>query len=184
MRRIVVAAIIAGIVLAIGLILLGLMGDFLVDWAWFSAVHYPGIFWTVVGATATLFFAAFLGSAALVGLNGLLAVQFSNRGIRVQPAAFDWRSVKAHNLSELLRLMPRHVSLLRLAVGLAFLLAILIAAIEVSNWDVALRFIYGVPHGHNDPLFGKEISFYLFSLPAYVALKNWMLLASGVLGPG
>jgi uncharacterized protein len=107
MRRIVVAAIIAGIVLAIGLILLGLMGDFLVDWAWFSAVHYPGIFWTVVGAKATLFFAAFLGSAALVGLNGLLAVQLSNRGIRVQPAAFDWRSVKAHNLSELLRLMPR-----------------------------------------------------------------------------
>jgi uncharacterized membrane protein (UPF0182 family) len=130
MRRIVVAAIIAGIVLAIGLILLGLMGDFLVDWAWFSAVHYPGIFWTVVGAKATLFFTAFLGSSALVGLNGLLAVQLSNRGIRVQPAAFDWRSVKAHNLSELLRLMPRHVSLLRLAVGLAFLLAILIAALR------------------------------------------------------
>jgi hypothetical protein len=52
MRRIVVAAIIAGIVLAVGLILLGLMGGFLVDWAWFSAVRYPGIFWTVVGAKA------------------------------------------------------------------------------------------------------------------------------------
>ena len=30
--------------------------------------------------------------------------------------------------------------------------------------------------GKDDPLFGKDIGFYLFSLPAYVALKNWMVL--------
>ena len=39
-----------------------------------------------------------------------------------------------------------------------------------------LRFIYQVPYGQNDPLFGKDIGFYLFSLPVYVALKNWMVL--------
>ena len=47
---------------------------------------------------------------------------------------------------------------------------------ETGNWDLILRFIYQVPYGQNDPLFGKDIGFYLFSLPAYVALKNWMLL--------
>jgi hypothetical protein len=36
----VVAAIIAAIVLVVGLPLLGLVGDFLVDWARFSAVGY------------------------------------------------------------------------------------------------------------------------------------------------
>ena len=39
-----------------------------------------------------------------------------------------------------------------------------------------LRFIYQVPYGRNDPLFGKDIGFYLFSLPVWIALKNWMLL--------
>src|SRR6266487_415965 len=79
MRAIVVAVIIAGIVLAVGLILLGLAGDFLVDWAWFSAVGYPGVFWTVVTTKAIVFLAAFAGSAALLGLNGSLASRFSGQ---------------------------------------------------------------------------------------------------------
>ena len=33
-----------------------------------------------------------------------------------------------------------------------------------------------MPYGQSDPLYGKDIGFYLFSLPAYVAIKNWMLL--------
>jgi len=33
-----------------------------------------------------------------------------------------------------------------------------------------------VPYGATDPLYGNDISFYLFSLPAYIAIKNWMLL--------
>ena len=33
-----------------------------------------------------------------------------------------------------------------------------------------------VPYGQSDPLYERDISFYLFSLPAYVALKNWMVL--------
>ena len=63
-----------------------------------------------------------------------------------------------------------------LVAGAAILLGLLSAAIEISNWDTVLRFLYQVPYGENDPVFGKDIGFYLFSLPAYVALKNWLLL--------
>ena len=52
----------------------------------------------------------------------------------------------------------------------------MIAAGETGNWDLVLRFIHQAPYGQSDPLYGKDIGFYLFSLPAYVALKNWMLL--------
>jgi uncharacterized membrane protein (UPF0182 family) len=176
MRAVVVAAIIAAIVLVVGLTLLGLVGDFLVDWAWFSAVGYPGVFWTVVTAKAIVFLAAFAGSAAFLGLNGSLASRFSGRARHVQPAAFDWQSVRGYTLSELLRLMPRHARWPLLVTAAGGILAILIAAIEVSNWDVFLRFFYQVPYGRNDPVYGKEIGFYLFSLPAYVVLKNWLLL--------
>jgi uncharacterized membrane protein (UPF0182 family) len=55
-------------------------------------------------------------------------------------------------------------------------LAALIALGEAGNWDVVLRFIRQAPYGQTDPLYEKDIGFYLFSLPAYVALKNWMLL--------
>jgi uncharacterized membrane protein (UPF0182 family) len=39
-----------------------------------------------------------------------------------------------------------------------------------------LQFLYHVPYGTNDPLYDKDIGFYLFALPAYVVIKNWMLL--------
>jgi uncharacterized membrane protein (UPF0182 family) len=186
MRAVVVAAIIAAIVLVVGLTLLGLVGDFLVDWAWFSAVGYPGVFWTVVGARATVFSAAFAGSAAFLVLNGSLASRFSGRARRVQAPAFDWQSVRGYTLPDLLRLMPRHARWPLLVTAAGGILAILIAAVEVSNWDVFLRFFYHVPYGRNDPVYGKDIGFYLFSLPAYVVLKNWLLLtlAAGALLAG
>src|SRR6266496_5672298 len=186
MRAIVVAVIIAAIVLVSGLILLGLVGDFLVDWAWFSAVGYLSIFWTILGAKGVIFFAVFVGSSAFLWLNGSLASRFCNRGKYVPPAPFEWQSVRGHTLAELLRLMPRHVAWPRLVAGVAGILGILIAATEVSSWDVFLRFFYHVPYGRNDPVYGKEIGFYLFSLPAYVVLKNWLLLtlATGALLAG
>src|SRR5436190_1672633 len=177
MRAVVVAAIIAAIVLVVGLILLGLTGDFLVDWAWFLAVGYPSVFWTLVGAKAIVFLAVFVGSAAFLGLNGFLASRFSGRTRHIQPIAFDWQTVRAYTLPDLLRLVSRHERWTRLATAAGTILAILIATTEVSNWDVFLRFFYHVPYGHNDPVFGREISFYLFSLPAYVALKNWFLIS-------
>jgi uncharacterized protein len=62
-----------------------------------------------------------------------------------------------------------------LILAIAIVLALLIAMGESGRWDLILRFIYQAPFGRNDPLFDKDIGFYLFSLPLYVALKNWLL---------
>ena len=48
-RTAVAGLIIAAIVLAIFLILLGLVGDVLVDWMWFSAIGYLRVFGTTMG---------------------------------------------------------------------------------------------------------------------------------------
>ena len=63
-----------------------------------------------------------------------------------------------------------------LILAAALVVALLIAMSEIGKWELVLRFIYQVPYGQNDPLFGKDIAFYLFSLPVYSALKNWMVL--------
>jgi len=60
--------------------------------------------------------------------------------------------------------------------GGAGLLALLVAAAEVGHWGAILQFFYRVPYGADDPLFNNDISFYLFVLPAYILVKNWMLL--------
>jgi hypothetical protein len=37
-----------------------LLGDFLVDWLWFSAIGYLNVFWTIIIAEAEVFFSVFL----------------------------------------------------------------------------------------------------------------------------
>ena len=49
-RNAVVGLIVTAIIAAVCLILLGLIGDFLVDWMWFSAIGYSQVFWTTVAA--------------------------------------------------------------------------------------------------------------------------------------
>ena len=58
---------VAVIVILACLIVLGLASSFLVDWAWFSAIGYLNVFWTILGGKAVLFFTVFVGSAFLSG---------------------------------------------------------------------------------------------------------------------
>jgi len=74
-RGAVVVLIIAAIVLSICLILLGLTGDFLVDWLWFSKIGYLGV-WTTIAAEAEVFFAVFTGTAIILMVNGSIAPRF------------------------------------------------------------------------------------------------------------
>ena len=62
MRRIGLA--LALVVVVISLIGLALTTDFLVDWAWFSAVGYVSVYWTILGTKLVLFGLAFVASTA------------------------------------------------------------------------------------------------------------------------
>src|ERR1700731_3090976 len=64
---------VAVIVIVACFIVLGLTSDFLVDWAWFSAIGYLDVFGTILGGKAVLFFAVFAGSAILLWVNGSLS---------------------------------------------------------------------------------------------------------------
>jgi uncharacterized protein len=171
---------VTGVVIAACLIALSLASDFLVDLIWFSAVGYLDIFWTMFGSKVVLFFAVFMGSTVFLWVNGALAVRFAQRRGHLLPIPFDQgpAAVWTHTetLPELVRRLSVRLSWRLLIAGVALVLGALIAAGEVRNWDLVLRFIHQVPYGQSDPLYGKDIGFYFFSLPAYVALKNWMLL--------
>ena len=162
-------------IVVLGLILLGRAGNTLVDWLWFSSVGYEGVFWTIFTARTALFLAVFAVSTGAFWLSGALALRFAR-----QPAAWPARAAFSAGTSQspmqLIGYVSPHVSGRFLVAGAAVLLGLLTAAIELSNWEVALRFLHQVPYGESDPVFGKDIGFYLFSLPAYLALKNGLLL--------
>lgn len=171
----VVRLILATIAIVICLILLALASDFLVDWLWFSSVGYLQIFWTTIGAKVATFAAAWTGTALILGVNGCLALRLAGKRSTQVAAAPVWQvagSAPPDPFAQLLDRLPWSA----IVAGGAALLALLVAAAEVGYWGIFLRYLYQAPYGADDPLFNKDLGFYLFSLPAYVLIKNWILL--------
>ena len=170
--KLIAVALIGGI----SLIMLGLASDFLVDWLWFSSIGYLPVFLTSIGTKALVFFVVLTATAVILWLNGLLAVRFARQQPTQSVAASAWNPTAGTLQHHLFALMHDRLTWSRVVALGAGLLALLVAAAEVGNWGIFLQFLYRVPYGADDPLFHKDIGFYIFSLPAYIRIKNWMLL--------
>src|SRR5262245_48943617 len=158
------------------LILLELVASFLVDWLWFSAVGYLDIFWIRIVAEAEIFIVVFIATSIILWANGSLALRFSQSQWEKDVTDDELKSAGTATLPETLDSTRRWLPW-RLVIPLvAGLLAMLVAWGEVANWSVFLRFLYQEPYWASDPLYNKDIGFYLFTLPTYVAIKNWMLI--------
>jgi len=155
---------------------LGRSASVVVDWAWFSSIGYVGVFWTAFVTKALLFVVVFGVSALLLWANAALAYRFAARpGLRL-PAVFDPGVATFQAFpGPLAGLQPSPFVWRLIIVAVALVLGLLIAMGETGRWDLVLRFLYQAPYGQIDPLFEKDIGFYLFSLPILVALKNWLL---------
>jgi hypothetical protein len=163
--------IIAVVVLVVFLWLVRGAGEVLVDWLWFSSVGYLQVFWTSLAAEAAVFGGVFTATAVVLWLNGWLARRLARRPSTPPATVIGWQAP------------PDPFALLRdrlpwphIIAGGAALLALFVAAGEAGEWPTLLRYLYHVPYGSNDPLYGKDIGFYLFSLPAYIEIKNWIML--------
>src|SRR5208337_2008682 len=170
-----------GVLIAIVVLLfaLGRISSVVVNWAWFSSIGYVSIFWTAFATKAALFLVVFAVSTLLLWANATLAFRFASRPRPRLPAAFGpgFATLQASPgpWAQSYGLQPSPLVWRLLILAVAVILGLLIALGETGRWDLILRFIYQAPYGRNDPLFDKDIGFYLFSLPVYVAVKNWLL---------
>jgi uncharacterized membrane protein (UPF0182 family) len=170
-RSVLAGWIVAAIVITIFWSLLRLASDVLVDWLWFSSVGYLQVFWTMLAAEAAVFTAVFTATFVVLWLNGWLALRLARRLSPPDVTAFAWQPP-----SNPLALLRERLPWPKIVAGVAALIAVLVAAGEAGDWPTLLQYLYGVPFGSNDPLYGKDIGFYLFALPAYIQVKNWILL--------
>ncbi|MBI2875808.1 MAG: UPF0182 family protein [Candidatus Tectomicrobia bacterium] len=157
------------LVLALGMLLLGGEGVRLyTDWLWFREVGYTGVFvkilWTQVGLAA----AAGLLTALFLWLN----LSWATR------PGMDRVPVLVEELEELWEAphwsqWTTYRKPLILTASLAF--GLLIGAQAAGAWEVWLRYLGATPFGQKDPLFGREIGFYVFTLPLWRQLHSWWM---------
>ena len=172
---------VTAVVIVASLIALNLTSDFLVDLIWFSTVGYRQVFWTIFGSKVGLFFTVFVVSTIFLWVNGTLALRSIRRQGRLVPVPFDQGSptgwTPAGTLPEWIRRVSVLLSWHWLIAGVAVLLGVLIAVIELPNWDVVLRFIYQVPYGESDP--GVRQGHWLLSVFASGVCRAQELDAAG-----
>jgi uncharacterized membrane protein (UPF0182 family) len=157
LRRIMIW-VLAGVFLT--LIVVPWLASFATDWLWFNEIGFQSVFVTsliwrvglfVLGAAFAFLY--FYGNVRIArGAGTGFPVLYLNRG--------DGVSVDVSRM------------LTRLFLPAAVVLAFLTAVSATASWLEVVKGFNGVPIGTRDPLFGRDISFYLFKLP----------LISGVLG--
>ena len=139
--------------------------DLLTEWLWFSEVEYTGIFMVNLGTKLTLGAVVFLLAFAGLALNFRLALRRFRQPYTLFPGNGEIQAVV---------LTPQQ--LLRLATGVAALMALFLGAFASNEWLTWLQFRNAVPFDQADPLFGRDIGFYIFSLP-FIDLVRYLALA-------
>lgn len=163
LRRAVIIAIILVIVFGVG----GFLSRIWTEYLWYQEVGYTSVFWTPVWARlcvglffAAVFFVIFYGSL-------YLARKISPRLLPVRGA----------NEGQVFDLASRRRWPGRLMLIVSIIVAIIIGIVYSSRWEQVLMFLNRSDFGYLDPLFGKDASFFVFTLPVWNMLVNFVGIA-------
>lgn len=129
------------------------------DWLWFSEQNYQSV-WLTQWAIEVLAFVIFFVVATAVLLTNWLVAR--KRAI-------------AQATPYTLNLLKEVSALKWLFVLGGLFLAFIFASGGASQWETFLRYVNRVPYGVMDPIFKRDISFYLFELPIFNFLQGWLI---------
>lgn len=145
------------LIVVVPVILLMLFSSWIMEWLWLRELGYSSVFRVLKGTQALLFTGAFVVAALYLLLNFryLSGILRNSRLISIITGRLNIAipSDRQH------KWMRNAFSILGLFIALVFALAIMF------RWDDALRFFFVQPFGATDPIFDREISFYMFQLP-------------------
>lgn len=161
-----------GIIALAAFLLISLFGEVIylyTDLIWFQALGYAGVF------TKTLWMKVVLGA-----ISGL--VFFLLFYINIKVAAHLREGVVAQGRKNPDVPGPEELDPLikRLLLPVALVLGFLAAPQAAVQWEAVLLFLNASRFGIVDPLFGHDIGFYIFRMPAFDALYHWLLIALGL----
>jgi len=127
------------------------------DWLWFDALGFRDVWLKQWGAQVITFVAFFVVAAVVLLLNWHLA---RRRALRPAEAGLQVLNLPGVNW---------------LISGAALFFAFIMGQAAAGNWEEFLRYVYRAPGRLDDPIFGRDVSFYLFELPVYRFVQGWIM---------
>lgn len=126
----------------------------------FDSLGFSSVFWTYFLTEYVIHGLFFLAAFMFVGLNMAAAWRLAPPRSRLLDLGQVTLPMKAVQWGSALFLV---------------LIAWLISAYPASHWMDVLLYLERSPFGIGDPIFGKDISFYLFSLPFFEMVRNFLM---------
>ena len=135
------------------------------DYLWFASVGATSVWATVVFSQVLLGLVGFVVAAAVVWVN-LVVVHRISTGRLLLGGPGD----------EVIERFQEWVSTRRLwfRIGVSALLGLLVGVGASAWWRDVLLYLNEVSFGKADPIFGRDMSFYVFHLPVYRDIVSWL----------
>ncbi|MEX0638941.1 MAG: UPF0182 family protein [Balneolaceae bacterium] len=152
------------LILATPLVLLSIASSWIFELMWLTELGYDSVFWTLRGTQVILGLTAFFASALFLVVNA--------RSLASRIRFADFTNTPLHGLSLNFARADHYKNLQQILTVVALLLALLFAAGFYIHWDASLRFLWNEPFGNTDPIFNKDIGFYLFQLPFWHLIQT------------
>jgi uncharacterized membrane protein (UPF0182 family) len=138
------------------------------DWLWFKNLGFSPVFWTMLLSKFGFGSLVWLLLILIIWLNLYAARRLNpgeGRGVVFKAAEgpISQLGLSGRGLNSLL-------------IAFILILSFIIASRGSYRWDMFLRYLYQQPFGSTDPIFNRDIGFYLFSLPFYSFARNGLLV--------
>ncbi|HEY4792044.1 MAG TPA: UPF0182 family protein, partial [Actinomycetes bacterium] len=141
------------------------LARFWLDLLWFGEVGKTQVFWRVLGVEIGLGLLTGLGTALIVGGNLWMAQRIAvpSRALVVEESGAE----------HLRRALVPYLRAFR--IGVVAVLGLLVGLHGASQWRTYMLWRNHLPFGDRDAQFGRDIGFYVFSLPLQRAVFGWLL---------
>ena len=135
------------------------------DWLWFQALDYSSLFWGMLRArfASGIIFGAI--AAALVFPNIYVAGIFTRHALSLGGGPMEGQEVPGE-------------AILKSKIGYlvaAGILVLILGNIGAQQWPVVWRYLHDQPFGVADPIFDRDVGFYVFVLPFYQFFANFVI---------
>lgn len=157
----------AGVVLLVVLFGGSRFVDTYVDWEWFGALGFRGVFTKVLVTKVVLF----LVVAVVIGgtVAGALALAYRSRPVFVPVSGPDDPVARYRTLV---------MSRIRVfGIGIPVVVGVIAGLVAQSDWALVQLWMHGTSFGQSDPQYGLDLGFYAFDLPFYRFLIDWAFVA-------
>jgi uncharacterized membrane protein (UPF0182 family) len=133
------------------------------DWLWFQEVGYSQVFLTMLSVRAWLFLTVSL--SFLIFLYGNLTFATRTAGPDVYWELEDQLGLPGRMVIEpiIRRVVPVVIVVVAYLSGTA----------AMASWETILQFFNATPFGSTDPMFGRDLGFFVFALPFWRLAHGW-----------